>query len=214
MSEFFNLFGNRGPDAHYVCQIPFREGVERWSQNIDPVYMEAHWCGMCCVRSILLTFGESVPHLADLFKLACMSGVYRPLPVGWQGAHHNELALFVKRLTGHAAHTERGMLPERILYWLNEMNFCILSVHPDIRCIEAPIPDTKRGHLVLVYGYQYDEAGMLHFLINNSAGFAGNNSQVGVSVPASRLVAFSCGDGILVPSYRTYDVQELIERHC
>ena len=59
---------------------------------------------------------------------------------------------------------------------------------------------TKRGHFVLIYGYTIDENGGLHFLLNNSAGFVSEESQVGMRVSAQRLSDLSSGDGVMVHS--------------
>jgi hypothetical protein len=202
-----DLLAARNPASCFVCQIPDPAQVEEWSAGVDTLdkrAWERHWCAMCAVRMLLLAEGLAAPALGELFEQARDFGVYRADPaIGWRGAYHWELAKFVANF-GFKAHAVRGMSPHNhrslrwsIGQWVGFGHYVLLSAHPDIRLRSSEPPPAKRGHIVFVYGYEV-VGGQGYYLLNNSAGFASQQSQVGMRISAERLGQVSCGDGVVV----------------
>ena len=200
-----NLFGARHPEDYYVCQVEKLYQVEDWARSPDPATMEAHWCAMCCVRSIQLATGHRwTESLEKLFQIACRWNVYRPAEIGWKGAYHYELGRFAMEACSRVAYSARAQTTEEIQECLYRGYFCLLSVHPDIRLRSTEVPAIKRGHFVLIYGYKIDEKNELHFLVNNSAGFVSQESQIGMRVSAQRIKDVSSGDAVFIHSTSYY----------
>jgi hypothetical protein len=202
------------PGRFYVCQIPDPAKVEEWVAglgDLDLKMPELHWCAMCCVRSLLLAEGMQAPPVDKLFAAACAFGVYRPdNRAGWLGAYHKELAKFVESLglgrQGVSAHRGVRMRAATgdscfdLEHLVRSGCYALLSVHPDIRLRSDVAPQKKRGHFVLVYGYESNN-GQGHFLLNNPAGYKSHDSQVGMRVSPERLEQVSYGDCVIVRSH-------------
>jgi hypothetical protein len=206
MKKYVNLFGLHSATPYYVCQIDNPAQVETWLSSYDalpPTAPEKHWCAMCSLRSIMLAEHRDAPPLTAMFSEACARGVYKQhAEFGWDGAYHAELADFAQTYAQMPEaialqHMETRFIEER----LGNGYYCMLSTHPDIRLRSDQEPQVKRGHFVLIYGYARDSMRETSFLICNSTGFASNNSQVGMWVPAARLRQVSSGDGVLVKSH-------------
>lgn len=201
-----DLFDGTDPGEFYVCQIPDSREVERWVRSPDakdPHKRSAHWCAMCCVRMILLAERRRpVYSLTELFDAAsdCRAYMIQEPQEGWRGAYHRELVDFLHFSCGLRAFAERGMDTRFVLERLRDGFYCMLSVHPDIRLRSKEPTPHKGGHFVLVYGAERDSKYGDRFLVNNSAGFASEGSQIGMRVPFARMDQVFSGNGLIIQS--------------
>ena len=201
----WDLFRGTNPAELYACQIQDPACVEDWVQSPDardPFKPEANWCAMCCTQMILRAEGVSPPPLLELFEQAISFSVYRQeeARIGWRGAYHRELADYLGTKWRMRSSAERNMSPEWVCRMLSYGNYCLLSVHPEIRLRADIPPPHKNGHFVLIYGYNTTEEGEIYFLLQNTAGFASQESQVGMAISAHRLEQVFSGNGIVVQS--------------
>jgi hypothetical protein len=178
--------------------------VEEWRaspQATNYRIPSSSWCGMTCLRMMLLLEGRRAPSLDDLFEHACAAGVFTWEENGWKGANLHKLPAFIGEY-GFMARLAQTMDPDDVAHALAERNYVFPRVGPDIRYRTDEEPSKNHGHFVFMYGYETDEAGNLKFLIHNSAGFASLDSQIAVPIPAARLRQVFSGDAILVRSQR------------
>lgn len=189
----------RDPSSFYECQITDPTSLENWVHSElarDSNNPEALWCAMCCARMVAKANGFPTPSISRLFERAKLAGVYKE-GLESRGAHHKELAEFIRGEIRLPAYAEQGLTANDVLGWLDSRYFVIASVHPSIRDESAPIPERRSGHFVFVYGYNFTNDGAV-FLINNSTGFRSNKSQVGARVSYERFGKFFSGNAIVV----------------
>ncbi len=201
--------GIKPPQDFYVSQIHDPEKLRAWlthPASKDHKLPAANWCAMTCVRSILLAHGDDrpvpgpVPSLRRLFKKSLSYGVYQQNPDGtFSGAHHARLAGFIESEFELPASALRHQTPRHVMDLLDEGHFVIASVHPSIRHQDAPPPERRSGHLILIYGYTLNRDGFF-FLYNDSTGIAEELSQYGAVCEFERFREFSLGNVIAVKS--------------
>lgn len=200
-----DLFRGSDPRRFYTCQIEDPRNLEKWVQSPnarDYTKPEANLCAMCCTSMILKSEEISPPSTLELFGQAAGFSVFRPKPdgSGWKGAYHMELADYLEAQWGMRTWAERNMKPGFIRLMLTFGNYCMLSVHPEIRLRTTELPPGKSGHIVLVYGFYVTRRRRLRFLVQNSAGFASQDSQIGMSISEHRLAQVFSGNGVIVRS--------------
>ena len=186
-------------ERFYVCQIKDREKVEEWanqpSSGNDETKPEENWCGMCCVKMIAKALVIPMPDLLEMYQTAFDKyGVYKMEKGKVLGAYHKELAKYIETELGLKAITKRNLTVNDVKGIVGGDNFFIASVSSRISDFNVE-PKRKKGHLVLVYGF--NEQG---FFIHNSAGFSRTKTQTNVLVPYDFFEKCFSGSGICVPS--------------
>lgn len=191
-----DLSNGKSPDEFYTCLIEDRFGVEAWRaspQCFDYTIPSSSWCALTCLHMLLRLHDRPAPSLETLFADACAAGVYRwkkdvnGKGEGWHGSYYAELASFLSNY-GFEAEYRESLTVKHLVRALDQGQFVLPSVSPDIRFpLRTEEPGRRGGHVVLVYGYARGEDGLSAFKIQNAAGFATENSQIGVSIPESRM---------------------------
>lgn len=201
------------PEPVFVSQFGMPEDVERRIANRvneDMNNPEWNWCGICCVRMVLLGLGREAPSLEEMYRTAFdRYGVFRMVDGAVIGAYHKELAAYVAGEFGfERAWTARGLTTDRVAELVrgDDSQYVIASVSASIRELEGSEPEKKGGHLVLVYDAEDTDAGRV-FILHNSAGFASTNTQRGVRVPEARFRDCFSGRAIIIDDskWRTDD---------
>jgi len=149
---------------------------------------------------ILLALGREAPSLLALYERAFEAGVYRYQEERVIGAYHREFANFINQEFQLKSRVERRISATRITQLIQqEGSFVIASVSADIRNQTGPLPETKNGHFVLVYGVHVPDSGQeIQIILHNSAGFQSLGTQSHVHVPITRFMSCFSGNGILV----------------
>lgn len=196
-----DLSRGRPPEEFYTCLIRDPKKVEAWRASpeaLDFSIPSSNWCAMTCLRMLLLLHNKQAPSLDELFERACGAGVYNLKEDGtWAGAHHEPLARFVDQF-GFTTNSLHNMHTWSLAMALAEGQYAIASVSPDIRYpANTKEPEKKSGHLVLVYGYRTIQD-QIYFLIQNSAGFASLESQMGVCILHRRMQQVFSGRALFV----------------
>lgn len=160
---------------------------------------EWNWCGICCVRMILLGLGRTaVPALDEMYRTAFdRYGVFRMENNKIIGAYHRELAEFMRREFALDAACVRGQSLGDLARLVAGGSCFIASVSSEIRRLDGPEPERRNGHLVLVYGVHRNTRGR-SFLIHNSTGYSSLKTQSAVLVPEERFRVCFSGNGIIV----------------
>lgn len=205
MPKTVDLSRGMSPEDFFVCSIPDRTKVEEWRESpeiLDYRIPSSSWCAMTCISMVLLAEGLSSPTLEELFEQACDAEVYRPMPddAGWSGAHHDKLPTFVATTLDQPVEYHPSMTTIDLMRALADGYYALLSVSTDIRLVSNEEPDKLGGHFVLVYGFEHDEYDNLFFVLNNGAGYATLNSQIGFRVSEERMLQVFSGRGVLVRS--------------
>jgi hypothetical protein len=194
----------KAAEDFYVPLIPDRFKLEEWRASpaaLDHTIPSSNWCAMTLVRMTFLAYDLKAPTLEELWEGACAAGVYVPKRVGegWSGAHHEPLATFIERLGFSVIREEATTLNlvksivTESLPWV-----AFLSVSPEIRFHRDTEPTKRNGHMVLAYDCERLVDGSRVFLIQNPAGFASLNSQIGVRISETRLQQVFSGNAIFV----------------
>ena len=205
MDTHVDLSRGKDPIDFYVCQIENRFEIEVWKaspQVRDYTIPSSNWCAMTALRMALLADERPAPSLEDLFQNACTYGVYRPFAdtSGWQGAFLLELPHFCCSY-GFEARLERSQTPSDVVNWLRRGYYALPLVGPEVRFPRRTrAPKKRRGHFVFLYAYRIGERGTHLFTLNNSAGYASNNSQVAVEISKKRFKQVFSGDVLLLRS--------------
>ncbi len=188
------------PRQYYVPQIEPKENIEQWIfdwKDGNWQLPEGNWCGMCCLRMMALSLELQPPSLTDLYESATQKDVYRKTDGRIIGAYHHELAEFVSTQIARPARTAKEIVQSDIQTAVNNDEFLIASVSPQIRYRDGDPPQSRNGHLVLVYGYyeHEDEAGVI---LHNSTGFTSLNTQSHAYIPWKRFLDCFSGRGVFV----------------
>jgi hypothetical protein len=118
---------------------------EVWSWNL---------CGMACLRMILNHAIGKDEQIVVLGKKCMSYGGYILKKSEIEGLIYKPFVEFIKQEYGLAAKIYPVMLFEDILEALNDGQYIMVSVSPDIRHPDST-PQKKGGHLVVVVGYDY-----------------------------------------------------------
>lgn len=166
--------------------------------NEDLNLPEWNWCGICCLRMVLLGINKEAPSLTEMYQTAFdQYGVFRMIDSRVVGAYHRELAQYARMEFGLFTECVRGQSTSDIAQLLTRGAFVIASVSSKIRKLEGANPERRSGHLVLVYRVQ-ENNGRRSFLIHNSAGFLSLGTQSAVLIPEDRFDACFSGNGIMI----------------
>lgn len=191
----------RNPDPVFVPQFESAEDVERRIANRENEDMNApewNWCGICCVRMVLLGLGRDAPTREQMYRTAFDEyGAFKTVDGSVLGAYHRELATFVEQEYGLGARAARNLSADDLARLVDEGRYAIVSVSASIRTPDSGPPERRSGHLVLVYRVEETEAGRV-FVLHNSAGFESLGSQTAVRVPEARFVECFSGNAILI----------------
>jgi hypothetical protein len=115
----------------------------------------ARWCGMACLRMVLLARDGSAPSLYEL-AVGCMEyGGYSDEPGRPRGLVYQPFTEYARDKHRLRADVITELDPARLTAELDEGRLVIASVHPEIRRPENEPPGTG-GHLVLVTGHAGD----------------------------------------------------------
>ncbi len=189
----------------FVAQIEPRENVEKEEERADLNWNEKeeclphwNWCGICCVRMIILGLGREAPSLPEMYQVAFdRYGVFRMVDGHIQGAFHRQLAEYIQGEFNLSAVARRGLSPDDVAAWIARGHYVIASVSSEIREMSGKEPKRRNGHLVVVYDVQETEEGRT-FVLHNSAGFFRTGTQEAVVVSEKRFAQCFSGNGIIV----------------
>lgn len=166
--------------------------------NEDLNLPEWNWCGICCLRMVLLGMNKEAPSLFEMYQKAFdQYGVFRMIDGRVVGAYHRELAQYTRMEFGLFTECVRGQSTSDIAQLLTRGAFVIASVSSKIRKLEGANPERRSGHFVLVYGVHEDNNSR-SFLIHNSAGCPSLGTQSAVHIPEDRFNACFSGNGIMI----------------
>ncbi len=185
----------------FVPQFEPAEDVERRIGNRDNEDMNApewNWCGICCVRMVLLGLGRAAPTMEEMYRTAFDAyDVFKTVDGNVMGAYHRELATYVRDACDLASYAKRNMSADDVAYDVDSGWYVIASVSPQIRDLFGDAPEKKGGHFVLVYGVENTEQGRV-FVLHNSTGFASAHAQRAVRMPETRFVECFSGNAVLL----------------
>lgn len=187
----------------FVPQVEPRDRVETWlatRQGADTNLPEWNWCGICCVRMIVLGLSINVPSLESMYRVAFdQYGVFRLIDGQVVGAYHKELAEYVRAEFGLRATALRRQSTDDLASLINSGHYFIASVSSQIRDLDGQSPTRQNGHFALVYGVSETPTGRV-FILHNSAGSQSAGTQSAVSVTEQRFAACFSGNGVAVSS--------------
>jgi hypothetical protein len=195
------MINYRLPEPVFVPQFDPAEDVERRIAKREQEDMndpEWNWCGICCVRMILLGLGKEAPPIEEMYRTAFDDyGVFKMVDGAVIGAYHKELARYIERGCGLAAYAKRGMSANDVADMINGGWYIIASVSASIREPDGEVPEKKGGHLVLVHRVEKTNSNQA-FIIHNSTGFVSTDTQRNVPIPEARFAECFSGCAILV----------------
>ena len=183
----------------------------RWAESGAETAEEyAYWvrraCGVACLKMCVEALGGPVRPLAAWARAGAARGAYlirrdgkgEEHEIGWV---HSGLA-DMAREAGFQAQTRAAGLAD-ILGFLRAGWLVIASVSYQLG--DDHLPVTKQGgHLIVVTGVEYNEAGPLAFFANNPSGRR-PGLQAGARLPVERFAAAYGGRVILVASAHAND---------
>ncbi|MEE8602348.1 C39 family peptidase [Euzebya tangerina] len=108
------------------------------------------WCGMACLRMVLLARDGQAPSLYDLAKGAESYGAYRSEPDQPEGLIYRPFVSYVRERFDLDAEVDTDLSIDRLQQVLASGRLVIASVHPEIRRPNNAAPSHRGGHLVLV----------------------------------------------------------------
>lgn len=157
-----------------------------------------NWCGICCVRALLLGLDREAPSLEEMYRVATEKyAAYRDIDGEVIGAYHREFAQFITDEFGLKATAKRNQLTGDIAGEVADGRYVIVSVAPSIRFPAGDEPEQRRGHLVLVHGVEETPGGRI-FIITNSSGFQTQGTQFAGRISEERFKQCFSGSGIIV----------------
>lgn len=168
----------------------------RWPESGAPdlaSYAEwsVRWCGIACLRMLLLARDGHAPSLYDLTMDGLRHGAYSNDPDQPDGLIYRPFAEYVRLVHALDAEVVRDLDPGRLVAEVRKGHFAIASVHPEIRRPHRPAPG-RGGHLVLITGMTED--GEIGFL--DPAGHTPAAARATLTVPV--FETFFAGRGIVV----------------
>jgi uncharacterized protein YvpB len=135
-------------------------------------------CGMACLKMVLASRDLKQNSLVELGKKCFKYGGYvvnsdakinNDFRNYYDGLFYAPFLKFIKKEFGVEGRIVSPMTKTDIIRALDYDQFVIASVNPQIREPNTP-PLTKRGHLVLVVGYDFDSK---MFYLHNPSGYYG-----------------------------------------
>lgn len=132
----------------------------RWPETGAPdlqayAAWSVRWCGMACLRMVLLARDGAAPALYELAIGAASYGAYSDDPRLPNGLIYRPFVDYARTVHGLDAQVITDLGPARLRAELDQGSVVIASVHPDIRRPELEPPGTG-GHLVLVVAHTDD----------------------------------------------------------
>lgn len=129
----------------------------RWPESGAPdldayANWSVRWCGMACLRMVLLARDGQAPTLYDLTMGGLNYGAYSNEPGKPQGLIYGPFAAYARAVHSLEAEVVPHLDPARLVSEVGRGHMVIASVHPEIRRSHRPSPG-KGGHLVLVMDY-------------------------------------------------------------
>jgi hypothetical protein len=112
----------------------------------------SRWCGMACLRMVLLARDGDAPTLYELAIGAMEYAAYTNEPGRPRGLIYRPFAEYARDKHALQAEVITDLDPARLIAELDGGKLVIASVHPEIRRPHHDPPGTG-GHLVLVTGY-------------------------------------------------------------
>jgi len=113
---------------------------ERWT---------VRWCGIACLRMVLLARDGESPSLYDLAVGAESYGAYADEPGKPRGLIYRPFVDYVAARHGLSSEVAVGLTAGELCQEVRGGSWVIASVHPEIRRPDRPSPG-QGGHLVLV----------------------------------------------------------------
>lgn len=107
------------------------------------------WCGIACLRMVLLARGDVAPSLYELAVGAKRYGAYSDAPGDPRGLIYRPFVEYVGAEHGLHAEVDADLAVTALCRHVQSGSLVIASVHPEIRRPERPSPG-RGGHLVLV----------------------------------------------------------------
>jgi hypothetical protein len=157
-----------------------------------------NWCGICCVRAVLLGLGREASSLEEMYRTATEKySAYRDIDGEIIGAYHYEFAQFIEGEFGLRAMAKRRLSTGDVAGEIVAGNYMIVSVSPAIRFLEGEAPERKNGHLVLVHGVEETPEGRV-LIVTNSSGFQTEGTQLAARISEERFRQCFSGSGIIV----------------
>ncbi|WP_248581598.1 C39 family peptidase [Nocardioides sp. InS609-2] len=129
----------------------------RWPESGAPdldayATWSVRWCGMACLRMVLLARDGHAPTLYDLTMGGLRYGAYSNEPGQPQGLIYGPFADYAGAVHSLEVEVVPHLEPARLVSEVGSGHMVIASVHPEIRRPHRP-PPGKGGHLVLVTSY-------------------------------------------------------------
>lgn len=193
----------------FVPQFPGDRPTEEWIAELDTADQTLphwNWCGLCCLRSILLGRNDSdVPTLEEMYRQALDDhAVFRWIEGRVVGAYHHELARYAEVAFGLRARRVSELTTADLAAMIagDSSKRLIASVAPEIRFKVGDEPSVRSGHLVLVFGVA-DLDGERHLRLHNSAGFESLGTAADALISEARFRACFSGRGIVVETRTT-----------
>lgn len=136
------------PEPVFVAQFEPPESIESRinnRENEDLRLPEWNWCGICCVRMIVLGLGINAPSLFEMYKTAFdRYGVYQDVNGTIVGAYHRALAEYIRSEFKLSAECVRGMTTNDLARIISEGSILIASVSAKIRERKDVPPEKKK----------------------------------------------------------------------
>lgn len=185
----------------FVPQFPDGRPTEEWIAELDAADRNLphwNWCGICCLRAVVLAQTGNAPPLEEMYRTAFDEyAVFRWIGGCVIGAYHKELADYAQRALGLQARRVSELATTDLAAMVSEGKFLIASVAPEIRYKAGDEPSVRGGHLVLVFGVE-EVDGERHFRLHNSAGFESLGTAADALISEARFRACFSGRGIVI----------------
>lgn len=167
----------------------------RWQETGAPT-IEAYrswavrWCGMACLRMLLLARRGESPSLYDLAVGAQEYGAYTDAPGAPRGLIYRPFVDYLAAEQGIGAQVVTDITADGLRGRLDDGAVAIASVHPEIRRPQVPAPG-RGGHLVLVTDVTAEE-----ITFNDPSGHRGE--AMNPTLPLTVFERFFAGRAIIV----------------
>lgn len=155
-------------------------------------------CGVACLKMILKSvYSNQNYSLIGLAKDALDNGVYKlnksiNVRENLDGLLHGSFLKFIEKF-GLSGERKISIKKNYLAHLILNGYFVIASVHHTIRG-DVYKKNSKKGHLVLVIGFQKKNGNVSGFFINNPSGFLSNQSQEKYFVPWKKWKKYFSGD--------------------
>jgi len=198
------------PLPSYQCQYASRDKVSTYINKEeplhDPLYKEFgfnneddydFWshrlCAIACIKMILDAYNVNKTMALLCNEALDLKGyiLYKDNIFVDKGWYYQPLIELMNKY-GFIGHIIDDNNCNMLKYYLDNNNYLIVSVHPQVIREEIESSDEKGGHLVLITGYRLMNSQLDGFYINNPSGTS-LNKQEGAFIPINTFIkAYAC----------------------